>query len=101
MTLARPAHAADTYSVPAEELLHERCFMQWPVNRQVHPDRAFLDDLQATIAEIANTIAEFEPVTMLADAADHSTARRLLGNRVTLCLWLVRPPGPEPRQPAG
>ena len=84
MTLARPAHAADTYSVPAEELLHERCFMQWPVNRQVHPDRAFLDDLQATIAEIANTIAEFEPVTMLANAADHSAARRLLGNRVTL-----------------
>ncbi|CAK9076002.1 DR_2398 family, partial [Durusdinium trenchii] len=54
------------YFVPAEDDPHERTFMQWPVNRTVHPDRWFLEDLQQTIAEIANTIAEFEPVVMLA-----------------------------------
>ncbi len=39
--------------------------MQWPVSRIVHPDAAFLELLQLTIAEIANTIVEFEPVVML------------------------------------
>lgn len=33
---------------------------------QVHPERAFLKLLQQTIADIANTIAEFKTVTLLA-----------------------------------
>ena len=32
--------------VPAEEDQHARTFMQWPVNRRVHPDPVFLRMLQ-------------------------------------------------------
>lgn len=78
---------ASSYYVPEESAKHELTFMQWPVNRLVHPDRLFLEDLQKTIAEIANTIAAFEPVVMLM-AKDHARdARRLLGSQVEI--WPV------------
>jgi agmatine deiminase len=54
------------------------------VSRQVHPDAIFLDILQETIADIANTIAAFEPVVLLAAAEHHAAARNLLGAGVTL-----------------
>jgi agmatine deiminase len=58
--------------------------MQWPVNRRVHADRAFLDSLQETIAQVANLIVEFEPVTMLAAKQDHPRARKHLSGKVEL-----------------
>ncbi|MEM9733593.1 MAG: agmatine deiminase family protein [Pseudomonadota bacterium] len=70
--------------VPPEEAPHELTFMQWPVNRTVHPDGDFLDHLQQTIAAIANAISSYEPVVMLADRHHHPAAHRLLSNRVTL-----------------
>lgn len=72
------------FFVPAEEARHERTFMQWPVNRKVHPDPVFLDMAQQTIADIANAISEFEPVIMLAAKSDHSNARRKLSTDVEL-----------------
>lgn len=71
--------------VPPEEAPHERTFMQWPVNRQVHPETAFLHILQKTIADIANTIAEFEPVVVLAAKEDHPAARKRLSD--TIGIW--------------
>ena len=71
-------------TVPSEEAQHELTFMQWPVNRQVHPDTYFLDLLQKTIAEIANAIADFEPVVMLAAKQHHSVARRYLADAIEL-----------------
>lgn len=70
--------------VPPEEDPHARSFMQWPVNREIHPDIAFLEILQQSIADIANTINEFEPVTLLAAKGDQRRARRLLSDKVTL-----------------
>lgn len=70
--------------VPAEEEKHDRTFMQWPVNRRVHDDPVFLEILQQTIADIANTIAEFEPVVVLAAKSDHRAARGLLSRDVAL-----------------
>ncbi|HAR52352.1 agmatine deiminase family protein [Roseovarius nubinhibens] len=78
------AAGGEGYAVPPEEALHARSFMQWPVNRKVHPDPVFLDMAQQTIADIANNIAEFEPVTLLADKADHTRARKKLSARVEL-----------------
>lgn len=72
------------WRVPAEEEPHARTFMQWPVHRSVYPDRWFLQDTQATIARIANTIAAFEPVVMLAAKSDHGQARRLLSSAIEL-----------------
>ncbi len=70
--------------VPAEEAPHERTFMQWPVSRKVHPDPVFLDMTQQTIADIANTIVAYEPVTMLMAAADIPAAKRKLSNNVEI-----------------
>ena len=72
------------FRVPGEEGPHQRCFMQWPVSRQVYGNGWFLEETQNTIARIANTISEFEPVTMLADAGDHASARRKLSLNVEL-----------------
>jgi len=70
--------------VPPEEDPHERTFMQWPVSREIYPEKYFLDILQQTIADIANTIAEFEPVTILVAKADQSRAKRLLSGAVQM-----------------
>ena len=84
-TLANPLRADTSgFFVPAEETSHEATFMQWPVDRSVYPDRGFLEWTQDTIANIANTISEFEPVILLADRAHHTRARKLLSDNVTL-----------------
>jgi agmatine deiminase len=69
---ATPAAATPPFRVPAEERPHERTFMQWPTSRKVYSGSGFLQDTQATIASIANTIADFEPVVLLADKSDHA-----------------------------
>lgn len=100
-TLFRTAAAASGFSVlprgafaggagssgfryPEETDPHERTFMQWPVSRDVHPDADFLHDLQGTIADIANAIAEFEPVVMLAAAKHHKAIRKRVSGVVEL-----------------
>ena len=75
---------AERFFVPPEEAPHQRTFMQWPVSRAVHRDPVFLQMTQQVIADIANTISEFEPVVMLAAAEDHPGARRKLSRSVDL-----------------
>lgn len=74
----------DTYWMPEEADPHQRTFMQWPVNTQIHPDPVFLDMLQQSIADIANTIAEFEPVVMLMHQQQKSAARSKLSASVEI-----------------
>ena len=76
--------AGTGFHVPAEEDRHQRTFMQWPVDRRVYRDRGFLEMTQQTIADIANAISEFEPVTMLAASDDHSGARAMISEKVGL-----------------
>lgn len=78
------AFAGDGFRVPPEEAPHEMTVMQWPVSRQVHDDAGFLDILQQTIADVANAIAAFEPVVLLAAAGHHAAARKRLASDVTL-----------------
>lgn len=73
------------YWLPEEAERHLRTFMQWPVNRDVHPDPVFLDLLQQAIADVANTISEFEPVVMLMDKVFEPDARRKLAG--TIEVW--------------
>lgn len=70
--------------VPPEEARHDLTFMQWPVSRAVYRDQLFLHQVQQSIADIANTLADFEPVVMLADKAHHGTARQKLSADVDL-----------------
>lgn len=82
--LAATSARAAGFWYPEETDRHERTFMQWPVHPAVHPDRAFLDDLQATIAAIANTIVAFEPVVLLADARHHPAIRARVSSAIEL-----------------
>ncbi|MEM1398876.1 MAG: agmatine deiminase family protein [Pseudomonadota bacterium] len=84
MTGPLRAQPGTGFHVPAEEAPHERTFMQWPVSRLVHPEPAFLDLVQQTIATVANAISEFEPVTMLAGQSDHASARTMVASGVEL-----------------
>ena len=75
---------ASGFHYPEETDPHERTLMQWPVNRTVYDDPDFLNDLQETIANIAGTIADFEPVVMLAAAEHHKAIRKRVSARVEL-----------------
>lgn len=77
LSAIRPANARGRMVVPAEEDPHTATFMQWPNSRAVYNDPVFLRMTQDTITDIANTIAEFEPVIMLAPAEEHSRMARL------------------------
>ncbi len=83
LTTQGAAMSSELY-VPPEEHRHEGTIMMWPVSRRVHPDRVFLDILQDTIAEIANTISDFESVIMLAHPDDQAAARKKMSQGVQL-----------------
>lgn len=76
--------AAAGFFMPEESMPHERTFMQWPVNPQIHDDASFLKILQKTISDIANRISEFEPVVMMMDKSHETAARTLLGQKVEI-----------------
>ncbi|MEL7091639.1 MAG: agmatine deiminase family protein [Pseudomonadota bacterium] len=79
MTMATPA-----LYVPPEEAPHAATLMMWPASRRVYRDATFLRMVQDTIAEVANTIAGFEPVYLLAHPDLHSTIRPQVSAGVTL-----------------
>lgn len=61
--------------MPAEWERHERTLMAWPV----HPSWGrYLDRARGAYSNLANTIGEFEPVTMLVNPEDILGARRSL-----------------------
>ena len=60
--------------MPAEAAPHERTLMCWPARRDMWLDR--FGDAEADYAEIANAIAAFEAVLMVADPAQAADARR-------------------------
>jgi agmatine deiminase len=68
--------------MPAEWEPHERCWMAWPCRVDFWGDN--LIATQRGYADVANAIAEFEPVTMLAPPKDSENARRLCADKVTI-----------------
>ena len=72
------------FCMPEESDPHERTFMQWPVSRKVHRDASFLKVLQKSIAKLANTIAEFEPVVMLMDDQHKAAASKMLSRQIEI-----------------
>ncbi|MEO0371009.1 MAG: agmatine deiminase family protein [Pseudomonadota bacterium] len=84
--IGSPAMASlpNDFYVPAEEAPHAFTLMQWPVDRYAYDSTAHLAEVQTTIARIANAIAQFEPVVMLADQRQHTKARKSLSENVDL-----------------
>lgn len=77
------AVSGSRFEMPLESEPHERTFMQWPTSLEVY-DKASLKRVQASIALIANSIAQYEPVVMLADKGQHEAMRRQLSGDVAL-----------------
>jgi agmatine deiminase len=71
------------FHMPMEHEPHERTFMQWPVEEEVY-GRRDLRRVQDAIAAIADAIAEFEPVVLLASGADAEDARAATGDGVEI-----------------
>ncbi|MEI6558103.1 MAG: agmatine deiminase family protein [Rhodospirillaceae bacterium] len=70
-----PTPSLGRWHVPAEWERHSRCWMAWPSRGDRWPDG--LETATAAHAELARTIAAFEPVTMICnpeDAVDASLA---------------------------
>lgn len=84
--------------MPDEAEPHRRTWMAFGASRDVWGDK-LLREVQRNLADIASTIAEFEPVTMLARSSDMETARNLCSAQVKLMpaalddLWM-RDTGP-------
>ena len=76
------APANDGFYMPAEWVPHERTLMQFlaPQNWYGHQ----LPSARAEWALVANTVAEFEPVTMAVLATDRADAKRMLSSEVEL-----------------
>ena len=84
--------------MPDESDRHKRTWMAFGASAKIWGDK-LLPDVQRNLALIANTIVEFEPVTMLVRNADIGLAKRLLSPKVEtlVCplddLW-IRDTGP-------
>ncbi|WP_127112049.1 agmatine deiminase family protein [Shimia sediminis] len=81
------ARSSSELWVPPEEAPHQATLMQWPTSRRVYRDASFLRDVQNTILNIANTISQFEPVKLLAEAELHAKLQPRLSSNVSL--WPV------------
>lgn len=79
---AFPTAASAGYRMPAEWVPHERCWMAWPCRLDFWGSN--LAATRRTYADVANTIAAFEPVTMLARPVDVEEARRACSSSVTV-----------------
>ena len=67
------------FFMPAEWAPHARCWMIWPSRREVWDDMAAT---KSAFAAVARAIRLFEPVTMVANAADVPEAQEFLGSAI-------------------
>lgn len=95
------AHAqtgADKWVMPDEAERHKRTWMAFGASAKIWGNK-LLPEVQRNLALIANTISEFEPVTMLVRGTELSLAKRMLSSKVetVACplddLW-IRDTGP-------
>ena len=68
-----------TWQMPAEWAKHERTWLAFPA-----ADYAQAEDAYLAWSEVANTAAEYEPVTVLVDPAQLSIAKKHLSSEITL-----------------
>jgi agmatine deiminase len=67
--------------MPAEWEPHERTLMAWPTHPSWEP---YLARAREAFARLANAIADFEPVTMLANPGEAAGARRALAGSIEI-----------------
>lgn len=69
---------ANKYNMPAEWLAHKRTWMAWPIRKYVESGTDGAEGAFRAWATVANTIAGFEPLTMLAPRGASDEARTYL-----------------------
>jgi len=74
----RSAAAGSALAVPLDSVPHTRTWMGWPDSKAIYGRQ--LAGMQANIALIANTIARYEPVFILANSASAAAARKACTN---------------------
>ncbi|MCI1965712.1 MAG: agmatine deiminase family protein [Oscillospiraceae bacterium] len=73
----------ETVKMPAEWEPHERTLIQWPVRQSlVHPEK--YEQVCAGYAAVARAVAEFEPVTVIAQKDTEQQAGQLCGGQVEI-----------------
>jgi agmatine deiminase len=76
-----PSPIDDGFAMPAEWREHVRCWMAWPVRAETWGEH--IDAAREATAEIANTIAQFEPVSMIAKPKNVAEVSLLTGQGVS------------------
>ena len=88
MTLAAAASKASVkaagFRAPLESDPHELTFMQWPARAAIYGGQRELEAVRSKIALIAQSIAKFEPVVVLARADQTDTAAKVLGSGIAV-----------------
>jgi len=75
----------DGFHAPAETAPHARTWMCWPSTPSIYGGATgYFESIQETLGRLAATIAEHEPVTLLAAAKHRALAAQLCGPRVRL-----------------
>jgi agmatine deiminase len=67
--------------MPGEFEPHQRTVICWPARREIYPGLLFAEAEEAHAA-LARTVAEFEPVTVVADVGDGERAEQMCGGAV-------------------
>jgi len=71
----------DGFTVPAEWALHARCWMAWPTRAESWGEH--LDAARDCVAELANTVAEFEPVSIITKPKNVAEVSLMTGSGVS------------------
>ena len=71
----------DGFTVPAEWADHARCWMAWPTRAESWGEH--LDAARESVAELANAVAEFEPVSMIAKPKNVAEVSLVTGSGVS------------------
>lgn len=88
----------DKWFMPDESEIHSRTWMAFGASKNIW-GRRLLPEVQRNLANIALTIAEYEPVSMLVRQSDLAIAKSLMGSKIDLIvcplddLWM-RDTGP-------
>ena len=72
--------AAVGWFMPAEWWPHTRCWMAWPTREDLWDD--LLEPAKKEVAAVAQVIAEFEPVSMIASPASAKEATKACGGKI-------------------
>ena len=72
------------FHMPPESDPHLRTFMQWPARKSIYGSQEALDDVREKVALIANAIAKFEPLVLLARPEQLEAAQSQVGQGVEL-----------------